>query len=217
MHARYSNDLCEDPALYLQNKVNAEATMQLIETLYGPFEQEEIDFYLHELGDYDAVINSFQKKLIFNLFYKYFGNTVSANSINRVDYVKLMIAAKRILQSQYLVMLPYIISSRVDKLVSRKSVNRKDLVKIESSELFPQVLAKYQDTVYDPTTVGSDNALAYSAENNRIVKEILGMIATVLSSEFTIIDYEHPEINGKVLDVIPDIIIEEFLIYIMLI
>ena len=127
MHARYSNDLCEDPALYLQNKVNAEATMQLIETLYGPFEQEEIDFYLHELGDYDAVINSFQKKLIFNLFYKYFGNTVSANSINRIDYVKLMIAAKRILQSQYLVMLPYIISSRVLKKDTKSNTMELDI------------------------------------------------------------------------------------------
>jgi hypothetical protein len=114
-------------------------------------------------------------------------------------------------------MLPYVISSRVDKLISRKSVNRKDLVKIESSELFPQVLAKYQEPVYDPTTAGSDNELAYSAEHNKIIKEILGMIATVLSSDFTIIDYNDSNINGKTLEIIPDIIIEEFLIYVMLI
>ena len=31
------------------------------------------------------------------------------------------------------------------------------------------------------------------------------------------IDYENQDINGKILDVIPDIIIEEFLIYVMLI
>jgi hypothetical protein len=203
--------------MYIQNKVNSEATMQLIETLYGPFDQDEIDFYFHELGDYDAVINSFQKKLIFNLFYKYFGNTVSANSINRIDYIKLMIAAKRILQSQCLVMLPYVISSKVEKLISRKSVNRKDLVKIESSELFPQVLQKYQEPVFDPTTQDSDNALAYNAENNKIIKEILSMIATVLSSDFKIIDYNDPKINGKTIEIIPDIIIEEFLIYVMLI
>jgi hypothetical protein len=191
--------------------------MKLIETLYGPFDQEEIDFYFHELGDYDAAINSFQKRLIFNLFFKYFGSTVSANNINRIDYIKLMIAAKRILQSQCLVMLPYVISSKVEKLISRKSVNRKDLVKIESSELFPQILQKYQEPMIDPTVVGSDNALAYTAENSKIIKEILSMIATVLSSDFRIIDFHDPSINGKTIEIIPDIIIEEFLIYVMLI
>jgi hypothetical protein len=211
----YFNVRCEHFALYLINKVNAEATMNLIETLYGPFDQAEIDFYFHELGDYDAAINSFQKRLIFNLFYKYFGNTISANSINRIDYIKLMIAAKRILQSQCLVMLPYVISSRVDKLISRKSVNRKDLVKIQSSELYPQILRKYQEI---PEGYGEDgNELMYQAGDSKIVKELLGMIATVLSSDFTIIDYNDPSINGKTIEIIPDIIIEEFLIYVMLI
>jgi hypothetical protein len=128
-----------------------------------------------------------------------------------------MIAAKRILQSQCLVMLPYVISSKVEKLISRKSVNRKDLVKIESSELFPQILQKYQEPMIDPTVVGSDNALAYTAENSKIIKEILSMIATVLSSDFRIIDFHDPSINGKTIEIIPDIIIEEFLIYVMLI
>ena len=75
-------------------------TMKKIDSLYGPFNQDEIDFYVKELGDYDATINPFQKKLIFNLFYKYFGHTVSANAINRIDYIKLMITAKRLLKSQ---------------------------------------------------------------------------------------------------------------------
>jgi hypothetical protein len=69
----------------------------------------------------------------------------------------------------------------------------------------------------DPTVVGSDNALAYTAENSKIIKEILSMIATVLSSDFRIIDFHDPSINGKTIEIIPDIIIEEFLIYVMLI
>ena len=190
------------------NSVNAEMTMRKIDSMYGPFDQDEIDFYIKELGDYDATINPFQKKLIFNLFYKYFGNTVSANAINRIDYIKLMITAKRLLKSQCMVMLPYIISSRVDKIIGRKSVNKKDLVKIQSSPLYQVVLQKYQEP-----NMGGD----HDPDDNRIVKEILGMVATVLSSDFTIIDYEDPNLNGKKIEIIPDIIIEEFLMYILLV
>lgn len=182
--------------------------MSLIDTLYGPFDENEIEFYLHELGDFDAVINPFQKKMIFNLFYKYFGDTVSANAINRIDYIKLMITAKRILKANCMVMLPYIISSRVDKLISRKAVNKRDLVKIESSSLYPEVIAQYQEPTqrYNKETV----------YENRIIKDILGMIGTILSSDFTIIDYNEPELNGKSIEIIPDIIIEEFLMYVLL-
>ena len=176
--------------------------MNMIDTLYGPFDEKEIDFYLHELGDFDAVINPFQKKMIFNLFYKYFGDTVSANAI------KLMIAAKRILQANCMVMLPYIISSKVDKLIGRKAVNKRDLVKIESSSLYPEVLAQYQEPVQ---RYNKD-----ATYDNRIIKDILGMIGTILSSDFTIIDYNEPELNGKKIEVIPDIIIEEFLMYVLL-
>ena len=107
-----------------------------------------------------------------------------------------------------MVMLPYIISSRVDKIIGRKSVNKKDLVKIQSSPLYQVVLQKYQEP-----NMGGD----HDPDDNRIVKEILGMVATVLSSDFTIIDYEDPNLNGKKIEIIPDIIIEEFLMYILLV
>lgn len=184
--------------------------MERIKLLYGPFTDDEINFYLHELGDFDAAINPFQKKLIFNLFFKFFGDTQSANAINRIDYIILMIAAKRILLNNNMVMLPYIISSRVDKLIGRKTVNKRDLVKIESSSLYPEVLKQYQEPVNQYLT---NTGVAY---DNRIIKDLLGMIGTVLSSDFTIIDYNDPEINGKKIEVIPDIIIEEFLMFILL-
>ena len=54
--------------------------MRSIEMIYGPFDQEEVDFYIKSLSqDGKAVINGFQKDLIFNLFYKYFGDPVSIN------------------------------------------------------------------------------------------------------------------------------------------
>lgn len=166
--------------------------------IYGPFDQDEIDFYVEELTrDGKNVINSFQKDLIFNLFYKYFGDSTSIRAINQHDYVKLMIASKRILEANGMIILPYIISSKVNRLVTRKNMNKKELVKLESSPLYSSIKEKYK--------------------NDKIEKQILSIIAIILSSEFQIIDYNDDELNGKKIDIIPEYICEEILMYITLI
>jgi hypothetical protein len=89
----------QDESLYLQNKVNCQETMKIIKLMYGPFDPEEIKFYKNELSkdrDNKQVIHSFQKELVFNLFYKFFGDTISALAINEDDYIILLIAARNI-------------------------------------------------------------------------------------------------------------------------
>ena len=196
---KYESNLNKiNEALYMQSKVNCEFTMQKIINQWGPFDEDEISFYLKELrNDKGNVINGFQCQLIFNLFYKYFGDTVSINAINELDYVKLMLAAKKMLKNNMMGFLPYIISSKVVKIVSRKTLNKKELVKMEQSQYYPLVRDKYK--------------------NDKILKQILGTIATLITSSFQIIDYEDPEINGKPIIVETDIIIEESLLYILLI
>jgi hypothetical protein len=188
----------QDESLYLQNKVNCQETMKSITNLFGPFDQEEIDFYTENLQDENkSIINKFQEELIFNLFYKYFGDPQSIKAINSEDYVKLMISAKKILNSYNMVILPYIISGKIDRLIYRKSVNKRELTKIESSIFYKQIINKYK--------------------NDKIVKYILYLIATILSSEFKIIDFDEPTLHGKSTTIIPDIICEEMLMYAILI
>ena len=174
----------QNEALYLQNKTNCSETMKSIELALGPFDREEIDFYMNELNkDGASYINSFQKQLVFNLFYKYFGDVQSINAINKEDYIKLVI-------------LPYIISGRVEKLISRKSVNKKELTKLQMSKVYSDINNKYK--------------------NEKIMKQILSLIATIISSDFTIIDYWNPELHGKRIEVFPDLICEEVLTYVMM-
>lgn len=188
----------QNEQLYLQNKVNCFDTLSNIEALYGPFNPDEIKFYQENLADADGnCINGFQNQLIFNVFYKYFGDTTSPRAINNLDYIKLMIVAKNILQSQYMIILPYIISSKIEKLVGRKMINKREMAKMESSKLYPLVVQKY--------------------DNPKIIRNILSTMATIISSEFRIIDFNDPSIHGKKIDTVPDIIIEEFLMYALLI
>lgn len=191
----------QNDLLYLLNQTSATETVKQIESMYGPFSNSEIDFYIRRLEDDQGnIINNFQKTLIFYLFDKYFGDPKCAYSINKIDYVKLMIAAFRQLEANNMVVLPYIISSRVEKIVSRKSINKKELERLQSSRYYDMVKNKYNN-------------------DKKIETIILSMIATILSSEFRIIDYHNPNLDGKIIDKkdIPEYIGEEVLMYINLI
>ena len=100
-----------------------------IEALYGPFSDEEINHYKKKLTkDGRPVINPFQKQMVGYLFFKEFGDPISLNTINQTDYIKLIIAGKRLLLHSGMVVLPYIISSRVTRTATRKNVNKKELI-----------------------------------------------------------------------------------------
>lgn len=189
----------DDSALYLQNKVACRASMNQIEMIYGPFDKEEVDFYYKALsnGSPTIPINSFQKDFVFNLFYKYFGDPSTINLINVMDYVKLIMASRRILEDAGMLLLPHLVSSKVVHLATRKNINKKELLKLEMSETYQQVVQKYR--------------------SEKIRKHILGLIATTISSDFEAIEPYYPDINGKKIQIIPDLIMEEIPQYITLI
>lgn len=187
-----------DESLLVQTQVACEDAMNQIRMMYGPFDQEEIEFYKARLSEGTKfTINSFQKDLVFNLFFKFFGDTNSINAINIDDYVTMIIAARRILEASGMLMLPYIISSKVIRLASRKNVNKKELTKLQLSPLWDKIKDKYR--------------------NDKIEKQILSIIAAILSSEFEIVDPEDPDLDGQRISVIPELICEEILMYISLI
>ena len=194
-----SNLIRANESLYLQNKINCAEVMKTIEVQFGPFDPAEIDLYIKNVftdADGNLYINSFQKQLIFLMFYKYFRDTQSIHAINKVQLAELVIAAKRILKSKNMLVLPYIISGKVEKLVTRKCVNKKEKAFVEASPTYPMLCNKYK--------------------NDNITTYILSIIATIISSDFSIVDMD-PEINGKRLDTIAtNVIVEEVETYILM-
>jgi hypothetical protein len=173
--------------------------MKSIEIMYGPFSDEEINYYMERLeeNDSDTIINSFQRGLIFNLFYKYFGDPTSIKDINKIEYVKLMIAASKELAANNMIILPYVISSRVSKLQQRKALNKKELTELESSSFCNMVREKYN--------------------SEKIEKMIHSIIATIISSEFEIIDFHDKEADRKIISNVPKSIYDEVYMYTTLI
>ena len=45
-----------------------------------------------------------------------------------------------------MIILPYVISSRVMRLATRNSINKKDAMKLETSEYYEAILKKYRNT-----------------------------------------------------------------------
>jgi hypothetical protein len=194
-----ANLIRQNEALYMQAKVNYQFTMKKIEDMWGPFDDNVISFYRKNLinDETGEIKNDFQQQLIFNLFYKYFGDTESIKGINQIDYIKMMLISKKMLKQNMMIYLPYVLSGKVEKIVSRKTLNKIEQNKMIQSQNWPLVQDKYK--------------------NEKMQKKILSTIATIITSTFRIIDYNDPEINGQILCVDPSRIIEETLLYILLI
>jgi len=187
-------------AILIQTQVNCETTMQRIELKYGPFDEEEIKFYYNQLCDEDGklIVNSLQKTLVTYLFAKEFDDPQSIKIMNVRQYIILIIAARRLLESYKLCQLPYMVGGKVVRVVTRKNINKKELQKIEASKYFPMIHEKYNNPKIEHDV-------------------ILMLIAQILSSEFQTIDYHNPENNGRPINVIPDIVSEEVCRFVMLI
>lgn len=188
-----------DSQLLQQIKISAKESMDIIRQKFGPFDEDEIKFFKRRLADDKGIvrINSLQKMLIFNLFYKYFQDTQAVNCINLDDYITLILAARRVLEDSGMYLLGAIVSSKIVRLATRKSVNKKEMTRIESGELYQRIKDKYK--------------------SDRIIKQILSIIAALLSSEFEYIDYQDSDIDGKTIDVISEIASEEILMYVSMI
>lgn len=193
-----ANTIKQSEGLYLQNKVNCSTTMDTMDQLFGPFDEKEISFYQKELANEKGnCLHPFQAQLVYNLCYKYFGDTIPVYGNNVIGSLKLMIIARTMLQRQQMIVLPYILSGRTEKLVGRKTVNKKELIRIESSPYYLQVVEKYQ--------------------NDKIMKQIFSTIATLISSDFRVVDFKDQSIHGMKLEVAPEIISDEYLLYTLLV
>lgn len=193
-----------DEALALQNKVAAEQSVAAIERIYGPFYKDEITHYRKALTKGGSnVINKITSELLGYTFFKDLGDPEVWRHIpNTEHYIMLMISAKKMLLNAEFIILPYIISSRVVKMSTRKVINKSNSNEIKSSPLWPQFQMKYN--------------------NERIEQQFMDLLGTIKTSSFEMINWDEQnncpaEHDGVLVPMIDDLIDEEMLRFAILI
>jgi len=183
-------------ALVLQNNVNGEQAMQLIRMSFGPFDNNEIEFYRRRLNvDNSGVIHTFQKDLIFNIFYKYFGDTMSVNTINETDYIILLLAAKKISEQSKCRYLPYVFIGRITRYVRKTKLNKKEKDKMITSPDYRLIQQMYR--------------------TSKVLDQMESYAATILYSDFEMIDYKNPQNDGVMLPKFPELVVHEIQKYVL--
>ena len=201
---RYEAHLTKkDEAIALQNKVSAEQTVRNILYKYGEVPEDEVEYYRNKLVlDGQPLINPLQVSLIGYSFYKEFGDSMNYMAIrNNTDYIKLIISAKKMYSDLGMVLFPYILSSKVLRSSTRKTISKKDSMRYERSKLYEDIKNKYNN-------------------DERILQKIWELIATVASSTYEIIDYDEEnhckgKYDGQLVPIINDILYEEMMFFII--
>ncbi len=190
--------IMQNEGKYLLNKVNSDQVCKMIEERFGPYNPDEVEYYRKQLRvNGETSIQHFQKQLVLYLFYKYFGDTLSPKGINEDSYIKLIITARNILENENLLIMPEIVCGKVNKYVSRNTVNKTVMQYIESSAYYPDLVHKYR--------------------NQSIIKHIISIIGSVLASDITMINYEEQDYTGKKVPINWALLADEVVIYALLI
>lgn len=197
----------DSEAKFLTNRANYQYVMRSLERMYGPFDSDELAFINAELSRNDTVhyneetgeitvtpdtrssIRDIQKGYIFLLFCSAFNDPLTLREINLVDYIKLMVIARQILNEWNLTTLALIFTSRFET-GKIKALNVREKARVESHPFFPMLLQKYNN-------------------NPDCINKILEIIGFILASRFTIIDFHNPDLHGQEIPIITDIIIDE--------
>jgi len=189
-----------DIGLMIQNQVNCEYTMETIYNKYRRPTVDEVNYYIAQLTKNNQQLqpkDGFQRRMILNLWNAEFGDTASIREITIRDYVALIILAKERLLNANLKIFPYIISGRISKLAAKSFINRKDSVRLEQMEEYQAVQKKYMSP--------------------KVMNSVIETIASLLSSEIYIVDPRN-EINDiRIPTEQSELIIREYLQYILMI
>jgi hypothetical protein len=181
-----------DESLIILSSINIRNTIKRIKKqMKIKTPKKEINYYKK-----NHRINKFQSQLVFYFYAKYFGGYRDLNLLSRQQYIVLLILLKRRLQIQGNIYLPQILTGNVEnKLNTRTIQNTKFLMKIENSDV-------YQALVNDkfPT-------LSELNKSNLL----LNLLSTILNSNFSFVDYDHPDKLGQKIEINPDIVSDEFL------
>lgn len=188
-----------DESNQIVNEVNID---KVLKSIYDRFQvgitDEELQFYID-----NCKINNLTQHFI-NAFYSpFFESSTAIDSIPRKDAIHLMLILKKFLQYHHMVILPQLCTAIVRGKFKENMINNsKFMEKWDTTSVYQNILKKkfkYIDAI--------------SPKENVCVKKL----STIINSTFTLIDTD-PDINERILsDIPPDIIMDEYSLFLSII
>lgn len=184
-----------DESLIILSNINIKKTIKRIKKRSRTkITKDEFSYYKNHHR-----VHKFQVQLVFYFYAKYFGGYRDLNLVNRKQYFSLLLLLKRRLQAQGAKYLPQILTGNIiGKLNTRTIQNTKFLIKIENSVVY-QTLIKDKFSTLDE--LNKSNL-------------ILNLLSTILNTSFVKVDYDNPDELGKIIEINPDVVSDEFLNFI---
>ena len=189
------NTIKIDESLIVLSKINIKKTIKHIKKLMNiEITKEERDFYKKYM-----LITPIGKSLIFYYYAKYFDGYRDLNSITLKQYIDLMILMKRSLQMRGDIYLPQIISAQIcGRINSRTIHNAKLLDKIQSSEMYKQLLSKKYKTLS-------------KMEKSDV---IISTLSTLINTQFLYCDYDLEDMLGQEIEIDFDVLCQEYMSFV---
>lgn len=191
------NNYKMDESLPVLSSLN---TQQLIKylmsdvTSIADFEQE-VGYYID-----NHKMSKVQSALVFYHYVDMFSGYRDLHTINRDQYMRLMVLLKRKLESLGFETLPQIISGNLVEHSKRTIKNQKFLRKIGTSSMYRDLMSNKFNSLNE---LGKD-------------EYILGELSVLLRSKFTFVDFRNPELLGEDIKIVEDELSSEYLSFLML-
>lgn len=184
-----------DESLIVLSQINIKKTIKHIKKQMNiEITKEEKEFYKKYM-----LITPIGKSLIFYYYAKYFDGYRDLNSITLDQYIDLMILMKRALQLRGDIYLPQIISASIcGRINSRTIHNSKLLEKIQTSEMYRQLLSKKYRTLS-------------KMEKSDI---IISTLSTLINTQFLYCDYDMDDMLGQEIEIDFDILCQEYMSFV---
>lgn len=172
--------------------VNKETVISKLEdTLKVKVDDKEMEYYKKHYRP-----NDFQMGLIQLYFAKQFNGFTETESLSADQLAKLVVLMKYQMQAQrYKYLQHMIVGTMMERTTTKTLRSIKFIEKIENSSVYKRLVEKKYSKLL-------------KLKGDRI---ILDQLSILLKTRFSFIDYNNPELLGKIIEIDEDVVCEEFL------
>ena len=181
-----------DEEIIILSKININDTIKRLKKINKmKISKKEVKYYMEHTN-----VNDISKILVFYYYANIFNGFDSLNNISKKCYIKLMIMMKKRLALMGYILIPQIISANLEGRVNNRIIHN----------------TKYNENIKNsPVFINLVNEKFPSLKTTDKEMKVISLLNSIITSRFSIVDYNAPDYTGKNLEINSDTMTQEFL------